>query len=57
MLLSAKREGSVLNAKYLLFTNVDPGTQTLTPAGGTTIGGGDIPVVAGQVTWVTTLMP
>lgn len=45
------------SAKYLLFTNVDPGTQTLTPAGGTTIGGGDIPVVAGQVTWVTTLAP
>lgn len=45
------------SAKYVLFTNVDPGTQTLTPAIGTTIGGGDIPVEAGKVTWVVTLMP
>jgi hypothetical protein len=43
------------DARYILFTNVDPGTQTLTPgAPGATIGGGDYEIVAGEITWVAT---
>jgi hypothetical protein len=38
---------------YILFTSVAPGTQTLSGSG-IAIGGGDIPVVAGQITWVAT---
>ena len=41
-------------ARYILFTNVIPGTQTLTATTGATVGDGDYPIVAGQVTWVPT---
>lgn len=33
--------------------NIAPGTTTLTVSGGNAIGGGSIPITAGQFTWIT----